>query len=118
MLSAACLSSPHHLHSPQSACPTHAASKHPIQATPPPPAGELLIKALYGQANELPASLFDLGISPFINASIIMFMLMVLPKEALPEAQWLTKLRQARKEGKQVGAAQGGGKGRFSCCLA
>ncbi len=34
-------------------------------------AGERLIRALYGQAGSLPASLFDLGISPYINASII-----------------------------------------------
>lgn len=72
------------------------------------PAGESLIKALYGQANELPASLFDLGISPFINAQILMFVLLIIPEQLLPQTQWMSKLRQARKEGKSVSRAAAG----------
>jgi hypothetical protein len=82
------------------------------------PAGESLIKALYGQANELPASLFDLGISPFINAQILMFVLLIIPEQLLPQTQWMTKLRQARKEGKSVSGAAAGSwpAGRYDVC--
>jgi preprotein translocase subunit SecY len=45
--------------------------------------GERLLKALYGQAQDIPASLFDLGISPFINASILMAVCLVLPDEVV-----------------------------------
>ncbi|KAI8473294.1 MAG: pre protein translocase secY subunit [Monoraphidium minutum] len=61
--------------------------------------GERIIRAIYGQASELPASLFDLGISPHINASILVSILLLLPKE-LAEWQPLDRLREARKEGK------------------
>eukprot|EP00879_Flechtneria_rotunda_P019900 GHRR01020916.1.p1 GENE.GHRR01020916.1~~GHRR01020916.1.p1 ORF type:complete len:458 (+),score=125.90 GHRR01020916.1:187-1560(+) len=61
--------------------------------------GERMMRALYGQAQALPASLFDLGISPHINASIIITMLLILPKELLP-FPWANRLREARKEGK------------------
>lgn len=57
--------------------------------------------ALYGQSKELPASLFDLGISPHINANIIIAILLILPKE-LVSFSWLDRLREARKEGKGV----------------
>jgi hypothetical protein len=60
-----------------------------------------MMRALYGQAQALPASLCDLGISPHINASIIISMLLLLPKELLPYS-WATRLRDARKEGKGV----------------
>ncbi|KAG2440274.1 hypothetical protein HXX76_004386 [Chlamydomonas incerta] len=65
-------------------------------------AGERLIKALYGQAQDIPASLFDLGISPFVNASIVMAIALVLPQEVstLPGMGWLARLRDARKEGR------------------
>eukprot|EP00198_Chlamydomonas_reinhardtii_P008179 XP_001697516.1 preprotein translocase secY subunit [Chlamydomonas reinhardtii] len=65
-------------------------------------AGERLIKALYGQAQDIPASLFDLGISPFVNASIVMAITLVLPQEVstLPGMGWLGRLRDARKEGR------------------
>ncbi|KAG2455040.1 hypothetical protein HYH02_000865 [Chlamydomonas schloesseri] len=65
-------------------------------------AGERLIKALYGQAQDIPASLFDLGISPFVNASIVMAIALVLPPEVsqLPGMGWLGRLRDARKEGR------------------
>jgi len=56
-----------------------------------------MMRALYGQAQALPASLFDLGISPHINASIIITMLLILPKDLLP-FRWATRLRDARKE--------------------
>ena len=59
------------------------------------------MRAIYGQASELPASLFDLGISPHINASILVSILLLLPKE-LVEWQPLDRLREARKEGKSV----------------
>ncbi|EFJ48697.1 hypothetical protein VOLCADRAFT_90455 [Volvox carteri f. nagariensis] len=65
-------------------------------------AGERLIKALYGQAQDIPASLFDLGISPFVNASILLAVALVLPQEmaTLPGLSWLSRLREARKEGR------------------
>jgi hypothetical protein len=59
------------------------------------------MRALYGQAQALPASLFELGISPHINASIIVSLLLLLPKELLP-FPWAARLREARKEGKGV----------------
>jgi len=59
------------------------------------------MRALYGQAQALPASLFELGISPHINASIIITMLLLLPKDLLP-FPWADRLREARKEGKGV----------------
>ncbi len=31
-----------------------------------------------------------------------MFLLLIIPEQLLPQAQWITKLRQARKEGKSV----------------
>ena len=68
---------------------------------PFPPAGERLIRALYGQAQALPASLFNLGISPYINASIVVTVLLVLPAEIFT-FQWLARLKEARKEGKSV----------------
>jgi hypothetical protein len=37
------------------------------------------MRALYGQAAALPASLFELGISPHINASILISMLLCMP---------------------------------------
>ena len=61
--------------------------------------GERLIRALYGQVHALPASLFDLGISPFINASIIMVILLVMPNDVL-KFQWLGNLQEAKKQGK------------------
>lgn len=60
-----------------------------------------MIRVLYGQAQVLPASLFDLGISPYINSSIFLTILMVLPNQLMP-FQWLTQLKEARKEGKTV----------------
>lgn len=42
-------------------------------------AGARLVAALYGQARDIPASIFDLGISPYINASIVMQLLLVMP---------------------------------------
>ena len=59
------------------------------------------MQALYGQSKELPASIFDLGISPHINASIIIAVLLIIPKE-LASFRWLDRLREARKEGKGV----------------
>jgi hypothetical protein len=59
------------------------------------------MRAIYGQASELPASLFDLGISPYINASILVTILLLLPKDLI-EWQPLDRLREARKEGKSV----------------
>ncbi|KAG2483194.1 hypothetical protein HYH03_017929 [Edaphochlamys debaryana] len=75
-----------------------AAVAAPVAAT----TGERLIKALYGQASDIPASLFDLGISPWINASILLSLLLVLPQEitTLPGMEWLGRLREARKEGR------------------
>ncbi len=64
-------------------------------------AGERIMRAIYGQASELPASLFDLGISPYINASILVSILLLLPKDLI-EWQPLDRLREARKEGKSV----------------
>jgi preprotein translocase subunit SecY len=61
--------------------------------------GERMLRALYGQAGELPASLFDLGIGPHINASIVLMVVLLLPKDLLPYA-WAQRLRDARKEGK------------------
>jgi len=61
--------------------------------------GERMLRALYGQAAELPASLFDLGIGPHINASIVLMVVLLLPKDLLPYA-WAQRLRDARKEGK------------------
>ena len=71
-------------------------------------AGDRLIRALYGQAQALPASLFNMGISPYINASIVMTILLVMPKE-LFGFQWIERLKEARKEGKSVslGATRG-----------
>jgi hypothetical protein len=37
------------------------------------------MRALYGQAAALPASLFELGISPQINASILISMVLSMP---------------------------------------
>jgi len=65
------------------------------------------MRALYGQAQALPASLFDLGISSHINASIIITMLLILPKDLLP-FRWANRLRDARKEGKGVSCSTGG----------
>lgn len=59
------------------------------------------MRALYGQAQALPASLFELGISPHINASIIVTVLLMLSKDLLPFS-WANRLRDARKEGKAV----------------
>ena len=56
---------------------------------------------MYGQAQALPASLFNLGISPYINASIVMTILLVLPAEII-SFPWLTRLKESRKEGKSV----------------
>jgi preprotein translocase subunit SecY len=61
--------------------------------------GERMLRALYGQAAELPASLFDLGIGPHISASIALMVVLLVPKELLPYA-WAQRLRDARKEGK------------------
>ena len=60
------------------------------------------MRAIYGQASQLPASLFDLGISPNINASILVSILLLLPKELVEGWQPLDRLREARKEGKSV----------------
>jgi preprotein translocase subunit SecY len=60
-----------------------------------------MMRALYGQAQALPASLFELGISPHINASIIITIVLLLPKDLLP-FPWADRLREARKEGKGV----------------
>lgn len=67
-------------------------------------AGERMVKALYGQASALPAALFDLGISPHINASIVVAIVLMMPKALLP-FRWADRLRDARKEGKGVSAA-------------
>lgn len=69
-----------------------------------PTSGERIVAALYGQSKELPASLFDLGISPHINANIIIAILLILPKE-LVSFSWLDRLREARKEGKGVSSS-------------
>ncbi|GIL45355.1 hypothetical protein Vafri_2609 [Volvox africanus] len=73
-----------------------------VNTTAASTAGERLIKALYGQAQDIPASLFDLGISPFVNASILLAVALVLPQEVttLPGLGWLSRLREARKEGR------------------
>ncbi|MEW5305734.1 MAG: hypothetical protein WDW36_008253 [Sanguina aurantia] len=66
--------------------------------------GEALIKALYGQARELPASIFDLGISPYISASILVTAALSLPPDIAnltPCAHFLANLREMRKEGKR-----------------
>ena len=68
-----------------------------------------MIRALYGQAQALPASLFNLGISPYINASIVVTVLLVLPAEIFT-FQWLARLKEARKEGKSVSGRGGRGK--------
>lgn len=65
-----------------------------------------MMRALYGQAQALPASLFELGISPHINASIVITMLLLLPKDLLP-FPWAARLREARKEGKGVSGRLG-----------
>lgn len=62
-----------------------------------------LVRALYGQVGTLPASLFELGISPFIFASIFINVLIGMPKEAIPDSI-IPGLREAKKEGK-VGMA-------------
>jgi hypothetical protein len=64
-----------------------------------------MMRALYGQAQALPASLFDLGISPHINASILITLVLLLPKDMLP-FKWADRLREARKEGKGVSRAE------------
>lgn len=43
---------------------------------------ERLLQAVMTQSSQLPASLFDLGITPFINASIIIQVAMAVPKWA------------------------------------
>jgi len=58
--------------------------------------GGRMMRALYGQARELPASIFDLGIGPWINAQIIVTVLLSLPKDLLP-FEWAERLREARK---------------------
>ena len=63
--------------------------------------GERMIRALYGQAQALPASIFELGISPYINASIVMSVLLYFPSDVF-EFAWLKRLKEARKEGKSV----------------
>ena len=65
-----------------------------------------MVRTLYGQASELPAALFDLGISAHINASIIVAVVLMLPKHILSALQmrWAERLQEARKEGKGVGA--------------
>lgn len=55
-----------------------------------------MIRALYGQAQELPASLFNLGIGPYINASIIVSVLLSMPKDLAPW-EFVEKMRAARK---------------------
>lgn len=60
-----------------------------------------MMRALYGQTQALPASLFELGISPHINASIIITILLIMPKDLLPFS-WANRLREAKKEGKAV----------------
>ncbi len=67
-----------------------------------PHAGERMIRVLCGQATALPASLFDLGISPTINASIVMGIVFMLPPDMLALWPWLRRLADARKEGKSV----------------
>jgi hypothetical protein len=89
----------------------------PLPLSPPlPKTGERIMRAIYGQASELPASLFDLGISPYINASILVTILLLLPKDLI-EWQPLDRLREARKEGKSVrraGVRRGRGMGEGS----
>ena len=63
-----------------------------------------MIRALYGQAQALPASIFELGISPYINASIIMSVLLYFPADIF-EFAWLKRLKEARKEGRSVSTA-------------
>ncbi|KAJ9508542.1 hypothetical protein QJQ45_012080 [Haematococcus lacustris] len=65
--------------------------------------GERLVKALYGQSQALPASLFELGISPLINASIAITMATSVPDELA--VGWLQRLKEARKEGGRTGQA-------------
>jgi hypothetical protein len=74
-----------------------------------------MMRALYGQAQALPASLFELGISPHINASIIITLVLLLPKDLLP-FPWADRLREARKEGKGVSVLKKRQRGASSCC--
>lgn len=57
---------------------------------------------MYGQAQDLPASLFDLGLSPFLNASIMLAFLMMLPAGVakLPYCGVLSRIQEARQEGR------------------
>jgi len=71
-----------------------------VPAALPAREGERLVRALYGQATALPASLFDLGISPYINASIFVVMVLAIPDPALAPIKSLMRLKEARKQGR------------------
>ena len=75
------------------------------------PAGTRLVRALYGQAQDLPASLYDLGLSPYITASILVGMLMVPQLAQGIPLQALQRMQEAKKEGKSVSGAEGEGGG-------
>ncbi len=88
-------------------------------------AGERLVRALYGQARALPASLFELGISPFINASILVTLVLAMPEQLVREdgERGAGEPKQGReraqegpehlltKEPEQLGGGGGGGGG-------
>lgn len=66
------------------------------------------VPLLHPQARDLPASIFDLGISPYISASILLTCALSIPPDIanlLPCAEMLSRLREMRKEGKR-GEAQ------------
>lgn len=68
-------------------------------------AGDRMVRALYGQTNELKASIFSLGISPHINASIFTMFAMIVPKDWLGFKwleRWAERLKESRREGKAV----------------
>jgi len=65
------------------------------------------VRALYGQASALPASLFDLGISPYINASIFVVLVLAMPDQLLLPVKSLSRLKEARKQGKSVSGVGG-----------
>jgi hypothetical protein len=50
------------------------------------------VRALYGQAAALPASLFELGISPYINASIIITWILAMPEQLV--SSWCLALHR------------------------
>jgi len=73
------------------------------------------VRALYGQASALPASLFDLGISPYINASIFVVMILAIPDPLLAPIKGLMRLKEARKQGRSVSLGRGLYGGAYAC---